>query len=65
MFFFGDDTEIDLQAHEEREFLEYQWMRLEDLPEKVDLLFLPFHRHLASEPAWSTAYPKTHFQIIQ
>ena len=35
MFSFGDDTEIDLQAHEEREFLEYQWMRLEELPEKV------------------------------
>jgi len=35
MYFYGHDEEIDLEASGEREFLEYRWTALEDLPQKI------------------------------
>jgi hypothetical protein len=35
MYYYGDESEIDLDAHGEREFSEWCWMPLEDLPHEV------------------------------
>ena len=35
MYFYGSEAEIDLDRHGEREFSEYAWLPLEELPEKV------------------------------
>ena len=35
MYYYGDESEIDLDAHGEREFSDWRWMPLEQLPEEV------------------------------
>ena len=35
MYFYGSESEIDLDRHGEREFSEYAWLPLEALPDKV------------------------------
>lgn len=42
MYYYGDESEIDLDAHGEREFSEWKWMPLEDLPNEVRAP----HRHM-------------------
>ena len=37
MYFYGSEAEIDLDRHGEREFSEYAWLPLEDLPAKARL----------------------------
>ena len=42
MYYYGDESEIDLEGHGEREFSDWRWMPLEQLPEEVKLpLCLP------------------------
>lgn len=35
MYFYGDESEIDLEKYGEREFSEWRWMPLEELPLEV------------------------------
>lgn len=35
MYYYGDESEIDLEGHGEREFSDWCWMPLEHLPEEV------------------------------
>ena len=36
MYYYGDESEIDLEGHGgQREFSEWRWMPLEQLPEEV------------------------------
>ena len=35
MTFYGTEAEIDLERHGEREFFEYTWLPLEDMPAQV------------------------------
>ena len=35
MYYYGDESEIDLESHGEREFSDWCWMPLEQLPEEV------------------------------
>lgn len=35
MYFYGDESEIDLEKYGEREFSEWRWMPLDDLPNEV------------------------------
>ncbi len=46
MYYYGDESEIDLESHGEREFSDWCWMPLEQLPEEVrsspDQPFSPF-----------------------
>ncbi len=35
MYFYGDESEIDLEKFGEREFSEWKWMPLEELPLEV------------------------------
>ena len=35
MYYYGDESEIDLEGHGEREFSDWRWMPLEQLPEEV------------------------------
>ena len=41
MYYYGDETEIDLDGHGEREFSDWCWMPLEELPEEVLCLCMP------------------------
>ena len=41
MYYYGDETEIDLDGHGEREFSDWCWMPLEELPEEVLSLCIP------------------------
>lgn len=43
MYFYGSESEIDLDRHGEREFSEYAWLPLEALPEKVRVCRQPAH----------------------
>ena len=38
MYYYGDELEIDLEGHGEREFSDWRWMPLEQLPEEVTRL---------------------------
>ena len=65
MYYYGDESEIDLDAHGEREFSDWRWMPLEQLPEEVCLLlffFLPLtsaakHRACRAVPGILTLLP--------
>lgn len=47
MYYYGDESEIDLEGHGEREFSDWRWMPLEQLPEEVTTLCVPApHRTL-------------------
>ena len=35
LYYYGDESEIDLEANGEREFSEWTWLPLEQLPEEV------------------------------
>ena len=57
MYYYGDETEIDLDGHGEREFSDWCWMPLEELPEEVlclsmplTLLYLPYSQVFARPP---------------
>ena len=41
MYYYGDEKEIDLDGHGEREFSDWCWMPLEELPEEVLSLCTP------------------------
>ena len=41
MYYYGDEKEIDLDGHGEREFSDWCWMPLEELPEEVPCLCMP------------------------
>ena len=41
MYYYGDEAEIDLEGHGEREFSDWCWMPLEQLPEEVTRLSVP------------------------
>lgn len=49
MYFYGSDTEIDLDAGGDREFLEHRWMRLEELPHRVVPFKADVYATVASE----------------
>ena len=40
LYYYGDESEIDLDAHGEREFSEWAWMPLEQLPDEACLPFI-------------------------
>ncbi|CAL5223788.1 g6356 [Coccomyxa viridis] len=49
MYYYGDESEIDLDAHGEREFSDWRWMPLEQLPEEVVEFKREVYRRVAQE----------------
>ncbi len=59
MYFYGDESEIDLEKYGEREFSEWRWMPLEELP--LEVLHLPLCQACSNSQAFMST---THIQQL-